>query len=305
MIRKILHNLFARAGVCYILVIAGLMWLADTRNPHLHRSAMLQLYAQYPVQLLYGEAVYDQKSLRQSIRYYRTLDQVFPRLIDSKALLGISYARIGNPAKARPCLNEACQLNPAFFWNRYNLGLLDYQSGRLNEAEAAFRSISRLNTADLRVIPFPPEFLKKWNPETQTFFLREALLFNMSIQYFSRLMLLECLGRKGQTQSVISLATRFAALTADPEHQFALILRAVRAIDQIASDKAVASYLITLADRQSFAQNAQLQHLFKTLKDAQNPSAILERLNSRTLPPADHYVIPPWRKRILAGREFF
>ena len=305
MIRINLKHIFTQAWAAYIAAAVIIMMLVNTRNMNLHRAGMLQLYADYPIEFLYDESPDDPTAFRQSIRYYTTLEKIFPRLADIKTVLGVSHAQLKNFSRARDDLTRSLRLNPSFFWNRYNLGILEYRVGNLNEAAFIFNEISRLDQASFQTLPFNQNFLNKYDHEIQKAFLYESIRFNITAQYFARLMLLHCLWQRRDVQGVFDNANRFLNQTSAPDQKIMFILWAARALNRKSSGSAVKDYVAKTASQNIFAGNSKLRGLADVLKTvAGNPKA-LDQFIKNTIPLPDQFLIHPWRKSVLIGREFF
>ena len=66
--------------------------------------------------------------LADYIYYFGKITEFFPNQGDGYALLGYSYYRSGNLARARRAYRRAGGRNPKVFWNHYNVAILDYES---------------------------------------------------------------------------------------------------------------------------------------------------------------------------------
>ena len=57
-----------------------------------------------------------------------------PDRVDAYSLLGFCHYQLGNFEKAKSYYKAAVQMQPAFFWSNYNLGLIYFREGKYDRA---------------------------------------------------------------------------------------------------------------------------------------------------------------------------
>ncbi len=77
--------------------------------------------------------------LRQYIGYFELVVQYFPHMWDAHGILGYSYFYSGDKEKAIHALQKAIELNPYFFFPRYNLGMIYLIEGDAPKAKELFK----------------------------------------------------------------------------------------------------------------------------------------------------------------------
>ncbi len=85
-----------------------------------------------------SEGPIDQKLLRKYVKYFETTVRIFPKLSEPYAILGHCYYHQGDISKAIELYEKSSVLNPYFFWNQYDLGLLYYKKGLYKDARKRF-----------------------------------------------------------------------------------------------------------------------------------------------------------------------
>lgn len=72
------------------------------------------------------------------IAYYQQITQIMPHVAESYGLLGFSYYRQGNKEKAFDAFQKSFYINPKFFYNALNLGMMYLEANRRTEAIKIF-----------------------------------------------------------------------------------------------------------------------------------------------------------------------
>jgi len=85
-------------------------------------------------ELNFNHASLDKNKIRYYADYYEHLLEHFPSLWDAYGLLGYCYENLDENAKAIKFLKIAIRLEPDYFWNYYNLALIDINESRYQEA---------------------------------------------------------------------------------------------------------------------------------------------------------------------------
>ena len=77
--------------------------------------------------------------------FYERLIHYFPDQADGWGMLGFCRFYAGDLPRARDAFEKAIALDGDFFWFHYNLGVLDYRTGRYKEALESFKKALSLD----------------------------------------------------------------------------------------------------------------------------------------------------------------
>ena len=82
---------------------------------------------QYTDLIAWGEGPPNPDQLHKYTQYFRTIVRLMPNRSDGYEWLGWCYYHDGKVNQARKAFQKASELNPNFFWNYYNLGVISLE----------------------------------------------------------------------------------------------------------------------------------------------------------------------------------
>lgn len=87
------------------------------------------------------------------IAYYQQITHIMPHVAESFSLLGFSYYHQGNKEKAFDAFQKSFYINPKFFYNAFNLGMMYLEANKRPEAMKIFTLALEQNpTESLQII---------------------------------------------------------------------------------------------------------------------------------------------------------
>ncbi|MCA9398543.1 MAG: tetratricopeptide repeat protein [Candidatus Omnitrophica bacterium] len=84
-------------------------------------------------------------SIQDYIIYYYSVLERFPDSDQANSMLGYLYFWRGDLKEAERYYKKAVKLAPAVFWHHYNLGIIYFSEGRVEEATASFNGALQAN----------------------------------------------------------------------------------------------------------------------------------------------------------------
>lgn len=79
------------------------------------------------------------------LRYYEKLIEHFPNKADAYGMIGYFKNQLGQVDEALKAYEKSVEINPNFFWTRFNLGVLYYQQGDYPSASRHLQTALRLD----------------------------------------------------------------------------------------------------------------------------------------------------------------
>jgi tetratricopeptide (TPR) repeat protein len=95
-----------------------------------------------------GKTLLSAGKSHEGLNHVRAATRLKPNDPDGHYTLGLIYLQTGRPAYAKLEFDRTLQLDAAHFKALTYLGILAFQSGKLDEAEAKFRESLRINSSD-------------------------------------------------------------------------------------------------------------------------------------------------------------
>jgi tetratricopeptide (TPR) repeat protein len=131
----------------YLMIVASLFALSGPRILHDVRIVTLNRIKPQTFQSLIDFAK-DKKSISKKelsdyIFYYKKVSQYVEPSSDMFALLGFCQYLNGDKEEAVRSYKQAVKLDPNFFWNHYNLGVMAFNDQKYLEAAAYFEAASK------------------------------------------------------------------------------------------------------------------------------------------------------------------
>ncbi|MCA9394371.1 MAG: tetratricopeptide repeat protein [Candidatus Omnitrophica bacterium] len=102
---------------------------------------------------------------RSTAFYYRKVTDYLPQNPNGYFMLGYCLAGQGKDAQAVKAFAKSAELNPAYFWSHYNLGIARLRLGQLDEAEEAFRAALKADPGTTVKVIFASKVFQQLLPE--------------------------------------------------------------------------------------------------------------------------------------------
>ena len=204
----------ALAGILLsaITVASPLFALGQVTGPDEQKEA--SLYQE-------GMRLLRQKEYPQALEQFRQLEQSAPNLPQGYTGEGIALALNGKIEEAIPILQKAIAIDPSFWVARRELGILDWQLHRKEDAARELTEVIKLSPDDTSVNAILGEYnfgVKNYGAAAQ-FFSRARAQVDMSFPL--SLMNSEALIKTGHSEEAIEELDRLTTLpTLDPQQQF-------------------------------------------------------------------------------------
>ena len=107
----------------------------------------------YLVQTYRDGKAFDQKKLEAYAFYYQKVTEYIPNRADAYGLLGFCYYHLDKKKEAIAAYEKAIEMNPNFFWFRYNLSMIYFKAGQYKEAyEVLKKAVKTSPQATLKYI---------------------------------------------------------------------------------------------------------------------------------------------------------
>jgi tetratricopeptide (TPR) repeat protein len=168
-----------------------------------------------------GMRLLRQKDYPQALEQFRQLEQSAPNLPQGYTGEGIALALNGKIEEAIPVLQKAIAIDPSFWVARRELGILDWQLQRKEDAARELTEVAKLSPDDTSVNAILGEYnfgVKNYGAATQ-FFSRARAQVDMSFPL--SLMNSEALIKSGHPEEATEELDRLTTLpTLDPQQQF-------------------------------------------------------------------------------------
>jgi tetratricopeptide (TPR) repeat protein len=168
-----------------------------------------------------GMRLLRQKDYPQALEQFRQLEQSAPNLPQGYTGEGIALALNGKIEEAIPVLQKAIAIDPSFWVARRELGILDWQLQRKEDAARELTEVAKLSPDDTSVNAILGEYnfgVKNYGAATQ-FFSRARAQVDMSFPL--SLMNSEALIKSGHPEDATEELDRLTTLpTLDPQQQF-------------------------------------------------------------------------------------
>jgi tetratricopeptide (TPR) repeat protein len=168
-----------------------------------------------------GMRLLHQKDYAEALDQFRQLEQTAPNLPQGYTGEGIALALNGKIAEAIPILQKAISIDPSFWVARRELGILDWQLQRKEDAARELNEVAKLSPDDTAVnsILGQYSFETKHYGEAAQFFSRARAQVDMSISL--SMMNSEALIKSGRRIAAIEELDRLTTLpNLDPQQEF-------------------------------------------------------------------------------------
>ena len=137
-------SFFGRVILLYLLGF-GAVYLLFSHSEEIKKVSLATLDRLRPETVDYLTGFYQKrypfsaKKLEPFRFYYQKVTEYVPDRADAFGMLGFCSYYQGKQNQAVRAYQHAIELNPSFFWFYYNLGLIDFKSGRYQEAGELFK----------------------------------------------------------------------------------------------------------------------------------------------------------------------
>jgi len=122
-------------------------------------NRLMPYFDEFVDHVIKGDTV-DQVDWSRYIHYFEKVTEYVPFLADARFLLGYCYYQIGKEQKALSVLQESIELNSAFFWSHYNMGIIYFKNNQFARAAEAFeKALKTKPEAAIKVITISQVYL--------------------------------------------------------------------------------------------------------------------------------------------------
>lgn len=168
-----------------------------------------------------GMRLLHEKDYPLALEQFRQLERSAPNLPQGYTGEGIALALNGKIEEAIPVLQKAIAIDPSFWVARRELGILDWQLSRKEEAATELTAVLKLSPNDTAVNAILGEYnfgIKNYGVAAE-FFRKARAQVDMSFPL--SLMNSEALIKSGHPEEAVDLLDRLTATpNLDPQHQF-------------------------------------------------------------------------------------
>jgi tetratricopeptide (TPR) repeat protein len=105
----------------------------------------------YAVREAYGEALYDDGKVAESIPQFEKATELDPRQYDPLYNAGLAYSKVGNVAKAADAYRKALTVDPNSVQALLDFGMAEYKQNKYDDAIKAYDQLTKLTPADMEV----------------------------------------------------------------------------------------------------------------------------------------------------------
>ena len=145
----LIRSWLSRGWVLYAALAIVMLFLVDARRLSAHAKpvTLSRLRPDYTYIGGFAKGIFplDRKSLEDQRVYLENVNAIMSERPDADSLLAYVYYLLGEKSQAEELFVRASRLNPTFFWNYFDLGVLTWSRGDSDKASSYLQTAVDLN----------------------------------------------------------------------------------------------------------------------------------------------------------------
>jgi len=214
-------TIVAKSSLLYY-VLAGLILftLVDRRTAYMMQMDSLKNYANYPLALTKAIEPYNRTKLAYTLRFYKVLDKIMPRLGRVDEIMAFCYYHLGDYRKAIQSYTKTLDASPSYTWTYYNLGIINARIRQYKKAAGYFEKfISQDIESVIKTVE--REFPSTLNQDEKKLFYAAGLNMLMRFYTSSYKLALLCYYKEADFEKIIEIALPLLDNKLLPDRDFA------------------------------------------------------------------------------------